>query len=134
MEFKKAIACNLSEALLKLEKLLIEEHALIMLQEEEFWALKSRLNAATFGDRNTSYFHITTVVRRQRNKIRCIMDGTGEWIYEVDKIKEHIQHEFSKLYTLELCMAHIHSPVMNFSCCMLSEEERCKMGREVDEE
>ena len=90
MEFKKAIACNLSEALLKLEKLLIEEHALIMLQEEEFWALKSRLNAATFGDRNTSYFHITTVVRRQRNKIRCIMDGTGEWIYEVDKIKEHI--------------------------------------------
>ena len=134
MEFKKAIACNLSEALLKLEKLLIEEHALIMLQEEEFWALKSRLNAATFGDRNTSYFHITTVVRRQRNKIRCIMDGTSEWIYEVDKIKEHIQHEFSKLYTLELCMAHIHSPVMNFSCCMLSEEERCKMGREVDEE
>ena len=90
MEFKKAIACNLSEALLKLEKLLIEEHALIMLQEEEFWALKSRLNAATFGDRNTSYFHITTVVRRQRNKIRCIMDGTGEWIFEKDKIKEHI--------------------------------------------
>ncbi|KAL0013725.1 hypothetical protein SO802_000794 [Lithocarpus litseifolius] len=61
------------------------------------------------------------------------MDGTGEWIYEEAKIKD-IQHEFSKLYSSELCMAHIHSPVMNFSCCMLSEEERCKMGREVDEE
>ncbi|KAL4611139.1 hypothetical protein ACB092_08G102500, partial [Castanea dentata] len=65
---QKAIACNPSEGLLRLEKILIEEHALIMLQEEEFWALKSRLNTATFGDRNTSYFHITTVVRRQRNK------------------------------------------------------------------
>ena len=31
-------------------------------------------------------------------------------------------------------MAHIRSPVMNFSCCMLFEKERCKMGREVDEE
>ena len=62
------------------------------------------------------------------------MDGTGEWIFEEDKIKEHIQHEFSKLYTSELCMAHIHSLVMNFSYYMLSKEEKCKMGREVDEE
>lgn len=61
---QKAIACHPSEGLLRLEKELIEEHTLILLQEGEFWALKSRLNAATFGDRNTSYFHITTVVRR----------------------------------------------------------------------
>ena len=31
-------------------------------------------------------------------------------------------------------MAHIRSPVLNFSCCMLFEKERCKLGREVDEE
>lgn len=60
---KKSLACNLSESLLRLENLLIEEHAMIKLQEEKFWALKSRLNAAAFGDRNTSYFHITTVVK-----------------------------------------------------------------------
>ena len=33
---QKAIACHPSEGLLRLEKALIEEHALIMLQEEEF--------------------------------------------------------------------------------------------------
>lgn len=33
---QKAIACNISEDLLRLEKNLIEEHAMIMLQEEEF--------------------------------------------------------------------------------------------------
>lgn len=102
-----------------------------MLQEEEFWALKSRLNATTFGDRNTLYFHITTMVRRPENKIRCIMDGTGEWIYDEAKIKEHIQSEFSKLYTLDLCMAYIQSLVTNFSCCMLSKEEKNRMGKEV---
>lgn len=62
------------------------------------------------------------------------MHGTVEWLYEEAKIKEHIQCEFSKLYTSELCMAYIRSLVMNFSCCMLSEEERCNMGRKVDEE
>ena len=117
-----------------MEKALIEEHALIMLQKEEFWALKSRLNAATFGDRNTSYFHITTVVRRQRNKIRCLMDGNGEWIYDEDKVKDHIQSEFAKLYTFDLSVAYLLSPVSKFSCCKLSDVEKLRMGREVSDE
>lgn len=87
---QKAIANNASKSLLKLEKHLIEEHALIMLQEE-YWALKSRLNATTFGDRNTSFFHITIVVRRQRNKIRCLVNGVGECIQDEEGIKELIQ-------------------------------------------
>ena len=61
---QETIANNPSESLLKLEKQLIKEHALIMLQEKEYWALKSRLNATSFGDRNTSFFHVTTMVRR----------------------------------------------------------------------
>ena len=86
------------------------------------------------GDRNTSYFHIMTVVRRQRNKIRCIMDRTGEWIYDEAKIKDHIQDGFSKLYTSKMCMVSIESLVANFSCYMLFEEESRWMGREVDDE
>ena len=80
------------------------------------------------------YFHITIVVRRQRNKIKCIMDGSGEWIYDEAKIKEHIQYEFFKLYTSKICMACIYSPVVNFSWFILSEKERSRMGREVDDE
>ena len=131
---QKAIACHPSDDLLRLEKTLIEEHASIMLQEEEFWALKSRLNAATFGDRNTSFFHITTVVRRQKNKIRCLMDGNGEWIYDENKVKEHIQYEFTKLYTSGLSVAYLFSPVSNFSCCKLSDVEMMRVGREVSDE
>ena len=86
------------------------------------------------GDRNTSYFHIMTVVRRQRNKIRCVMDRTGEWIYDEAKIKDHIQDGFSKLYTSKMCMVSIESLFANFSCYMLFEEESRWMGREVDDE
>lgn len=53
---QKAIANNPIVFLLQLEKQPIKEYALIMLQEEEFWALKFRLNATTYRDRNTSLF------------------------------------------------------------------------------
>ena len=74
---QKALAENPNGFLIVLEKKLIEEYSLIMLLEEEYCALKSRLNAANFGDRNTSFFHVTTMVRRHINKIRCIKDSVG---------------------------------------------------------
>ncbi|KAK9992498.1 hypothetical protein SO802_027483 [Lithocarpus litseifolius] len=126
---QEAIANNPSESLLRLEKQLIEEHALIMLQEEEYWALKSRLNAATFGDRNTSFFHITTVVRRQRNKIRSLVNGVREYIQDEEGIKEMIQSGFMKLYSTDMIVVYLNSPVTEFSCCVLSEEDRCYLER-----
>ena len=50
------------------------------------------------------------------------------------KIKDHIQHGFSKLYSSELGMVYMDSPISNFSCCFLFEEERGWMGRMVDED
>ncbi|XP_050254456.1 uncharacterized protein LOC126700356 [Quercus robur] len=47
---QKALANNPNDFLLALEEKLIEEYSLILIQEEEYWALKSRLNVATFGD------------------------------------------------------------------------------------
>ena len=64
---QKALASNPNDFLVHLEKQLTEKHNLIMLQEEELWAIKSRLNWTTFGDRNISFFHTSTVVRRHKN-------------------------------------------------------------------
>ena len=74
---QKALANNPNDFLLGLEQQLISKYSLILMQEEEYWALKSRLNSATFGDRNTSFFHLSTIVRRQRNKILCLKDVEG---------------------------------------------------------
>lgn len=75
---QKALAYNPKEFLIQFEKQLIEKYSLIMLQEEELWAIKSWLNWAAFGDCNTSFFHVSMVVRRHRNKIRCFKDAMGE--------------------------------------------------------
>ena len=60
---QKALAENPTESFIRLENQLIEEYSFILLQEEELWALKSRINVVAFRDRNTSYFHVNTVVR-----------------------------------------------------------------------
>ena len=47
---QKALADNPCDFLMDLENQLVSKYSLILMQEEEFWALKSRLNTATFGD------------------------------------------------------------------------------------
>ena len=94
------MANNPNESLIRLEKYLIDEYSSILLQEEEYRALKSKINDAAFGDRNTSYFHVTTVVRRQRTKIRCAKNSVGEWIVDAEAMKKHILVGFEKLIPL----------------------------------
>ena len=53
---QKAIAENPNDFLLNLENKLLSKYSLILMQEEEYWALKSRLNAASFGDHISSFF------------------------------------------------------------------------------
>ncbi|XP_062028431.1 uncharacterized protein LOC133744315 [Rosa rugosa] len=55
--------------LIKLEAELIHEYDVICEQENLFWRQKSRDKWLKDGDRNTRFFHLTTLVRRRRNKI-----------------------------------------------------------------
>lgn len=43
-------------------------------QQEQYWAMRSRLNWLSWGDKNTKFFHATTIQRRQRNIIGMLKD------------------------------------------------------------
>ena len=73
-------------------------------------------------------------MRRQRNKIRFLKDGMGEWIIEEEAMKEYILNGFRKLYSTDLEMLYRESTVSEFSRSFLIEEERNWMGREVLDE
>ena len=105
-----------------------------MQQEEEYWALKSRLNWATYGDANTSYFHVSTLVRRHRNKIRSLKNSVGEWITNEEDIKNLILSGFQEIFQTELVEAPLDSEVKFFSCCFLSEEERSCLAAPISDE
>ena len=66
---QRAVAIRPSNFLLKLESKLLKELDNVLNQEEEIWALKSRVNWMIQGDRNTVFHHVSTLVRRKRNQI-----------------------------------------------------------------
>lgn len=52
-----------------------------------------------WGDRNTKYFHATTIQRQQRNKISMLQLPNDEWCRDTGKLKEATVQFFSDLYS-----------------------------------
>lgn len=63
-----------------------------------FWHQRSRVNWLRMGDRNTRFFHLTTIQRRQRNQIVKLKDEDGEWQSDPTAIANIIKEHFQKLY------------------------------------
>lgn len=74
---QQAVASKPSNFLLNLKKDLVKELDMILSQKEELWALQSRVNWMIQGDRNTSFYHVSTLVRRKRNQILAIKNVVG---------------------------------------------------------
>eukprot|EP00253_Pinus_taeda_P029368 PITA_29368 len=66
-------------------------------QEEIYWRQKSRVRWLEEGERNTKFFHRTTVKRRMHNKIPFIQDQEGAKIEEHEKIEEILLNHFQQL-------------------------------------
>ena len=100
-----AVAIRLSNFLLNLKSELLKEHDNVLNQEEEIWALKSRVNWVIQGDRNTTFYHVSTLVRRKKNQILAIKDSVGEWLYGEEAIKNFIRSGFNEVYSSSLYSA-----------------------------
>ena len=61
------------------------------------WHQKSREIWLKEGDRNSRFFHLTTLVRRRRNFIFDIKQEDGSWILGREAIQEYFKHQFSIL-------------------------------------
>lgn len=66
---QKSLATRPNKHLFKLNKELHDELNIILQQEEILRLKKSREKWINQGDRNTSFFHFSTIVRKRRNKI-----------------------------------------------------------------
>ena len=80
--------------------------------------MKARTNWLIAGERNTSYFHLSTIVRRSANKISCVKLENGEWIYDLDQIKHYFREGFLKFYTTESLLS-TKDMTLEMACCRL---------------
>ena len=95
---QRALANNPNTFLINLQDQLAGEYSEILQLEEELWAMKSRVNWTIFGERNTSFFHMTTLARRSRNIISSILNDEGVWVHNVEQVQEVFTESFVKLY------------------------------------
>lgn len=64
--------------------------------------MKTRTNWLIVGERNTTFFHLSTMIRRLANQISCVKNKDDEWIYNVEEVKQHFIKGFLKLYSTDL--------------------------------
>ena len=96
---QRAMALQPFSSLVTLENHLLKELDVVLEQEKDLWALKSRINWMILGDRNTSFFHVSTLARRKRNLITAIKNEVGDWLIEDREVASYIREGFMKLYT-----------------------------------
>ncbi|KAK8655393.1 hypothetical protein V6N13_107972 [Hibiscus sabdariffa] len=83
-------------------------------QEEEMWKQKSRVSWVKDRDRNTSFFHTNTMVRRRRNMVRMLEVEDGVWCKDPVVLKEYACHFFESLFTSEISGFRARNMVNNF--------------------
>jgi hypothetical protein len=125
-----ALACSPSVALACLEKSIRLEFLTILNQEEEFWALKSRLGWVLEGDRNTKFFHTSTIVRRKFNKIVRIRNSVGGWLENGEDISNHFLSGYIELYSSSHSSSITGFPAPRLAAC-LSDTEALNIGTPV---
>lgn len=77
---QKALSNNPCASLFTLENQLHQDLDHVLDQERDLWLLNSRVNWMIQGNRNTSFYPMSTLTRRKRNHIASVKDERGEWI------------------------------------------------------
>ncbi|CAN1151986.1 hypothetical protein LINPERHAP2_LOCUS18457 [Linum perenne] len=70
----------------------------VLWQEEALWLQKSRSKWVVEGDRNTNFFHMSTLRRRSFNRITRIKNGEGVWIESQPDLKILATEYFKEFY------------------------------------
>lgn len=79
---------------------IMQQMEVVWEREEKFWAQKSKISWLKDGDRNTKFFHSSTIRRRKRNKVVKIRNGAGEWLERENEIAAQFGSFYRNLFTV----------------------------------
>lgn len=123
---EKARSRRDSQYLLQVEKDLWKEYNKVLAQEELLWYQKSRCNWLRWGDRNSRFFHASTLIKRRRDRIEGLQDEQGEWVYEQNVLKNMARSYYNNLFSseantdLRINSEHSFPPLNDFDKNLLS--------------
>ena len=68
-------------------------------RNEMLWRQKSHETWLKDGDKNSKFFHLSTIIRRKRNSIDALKDDFGNWLSCKKDIRGHVVDKFTNLFT-----------------------------------
>lgn len=87
-------------------------------EEEDFWRQRARKKWLQDEDCNTWFFHDSIATRRARMYISQIKNAQGDWIDDVEVIKQHVVGFLQDLLTQDYsCSLQVVEDVLN--TCLL---------------
>ncbi|KAK9990720.1 hypothetical protein SO802_025705 [Lithocarpus litseifolius] len=72
-----------------------------LIRSEDLWRQKSRELWLKLGDKNSRFFHLSTIIRRMKNNVDAIKKEDGTWIYESNQIRKLFRDTFIELFKEE---------------------------------
>ncbi|KAK3183242.1 hypothetical protein Dsin_030528 [Dipteronia sinensis] len=129
---QKSLGERFSNGLVRLEATLSEEYNKIIEYEVVFWLQKSRNIWLKEGDRNTKFFHLTTMVRRRHNKLEGLKSEDDIWKSDKSSTKDIVISYFQKLFSTQTTLENYNSLPHMFPC--LEEDVQLNLTREVSED
>ncbi|XP_029146874.1 uncharacterized protein [Arachis hypogaea] len=104
------------------EEELRAEYNIVLAQEELLWYQKSRDQWVRYGDRNTSFFHMQTILRRKSNKVHGLLVSDGSWSNDPEVLQMEVVHFFKNIFCstepVEVnCMGEIPMPSLSQDAC-----------------
>lgn len=88
-----------------LHRSLSEEYQSLLILERDLWFMKSRCTWLVDGDKNTKFYHTSTVKRRSNNRILGLKKPSGVWTHDLKEISNMALYYFENLFD----SSHEHS-------------------------
>ena len=89
---------NRSTKLLKLERKLQNDLEEVLKQEELLLFQRSREEWIISGDRNTKFYHASTQIRKNKNKIHTLKSTNGQGVTEPKELEDMVQDFYKGLF------------------------------------
>lgn len=70
-----------------------------LLRSKSLWRQKSRELWLKLRDRNTKFFHLSTIIRRKQNNIDAIQDDNGTWLMNTNSIRSLFLDRYKNLFS-----------------------------------
>ena len=104
-----------------------------LLRSEILWCQKSRELWLELGDKNSKFFHLSTIIQRRNNSIDAIKANDGSWIHYPKQIQELFGNYFVNLFKEEDISFPDHLEHLILPCITKDENKTLKQIPSLNE-